>query len=198
MRGTRPGAVADPHALERAFDIARQDTPAGISPDEAVAEIQRGAGLDWRHLPGMPSGIIGTARDRFSAGGASPPVCEYCRQCGAQIEAGRLFEASLGHHFGAERYAAAADGDVPPLASCRACGFGTYVMSQDENSCAYCEDGLEECEICSKSNNAWDFRRSKGRASRRHSIPSAADGRIWGTAASTYAKNCSKMRSNSP
>ncbi|MDA9392477.1 hypothetical protein WN73_18195 [Bradyrhizobium sp. CCBAU 45394] len=31
----------DPHALERAFDIARQDTPAGISPDEAVAEINR-------------------------------------------------------------------------------------------------------------------------------------------------------------
>lgn len=72
-----------------------------------------------------------------------------CRQCGAQIEAGRLFEASLGHHFGAELYAAAADGDVPALASCRACGFGTYVMSHDENSCAYCEDGLEECEICS-------------------------------------------------
>lgn len=30
---------ADPHALEHAFDIARQDTPAGISPDEAVTEI---------------------------------------------------------------------------------------------------------------------------------------------------------------
>lgn len=30
---------ADPHALEHAFDIARQDTPAGISPDEAATEI---------------------------------------------------------------------------------------------------------------------------------------------------------------
>ncbi|MHC2288731.1 hypothetical protein [Bradyrhizobium barranii] len=30
---------ADPHARERAFDIARQDPPSGFSPEEAVAEI---------------------------------------------------------------------------------------------------------------------------------------------------------------
>jgi hypothetical protein len=30
---------ADPHARERAFDLARQDPPAGASADEAVAEI---------------------------------------------------------------------------------------------------------------------------------------------------------------
>ena len=30
---------ADPHARERAFDIARQDPPSGISPEEAVTEI---------------------------------------------------------------------------------------------------------------------------------------------------------------
>jgi len=30
---------ADPHASERAFDIARRGPPAGITPDEAVAEI---------------------------------------------------------------------------------------------------------------------------------------------------------------
>ena len=28
---------ADPHARERAFDIARQDPPAGVSPDAAAA-----------------------------------------------------------------------------------------------------------------------------------------------------------------
>ncbi|WGD55560.1 hypothetical protein QA641_17735 [Bradyrhizobium sp. CB1650] len=31
---------ADPHARERAFDIARLDSPAGVSPDEAVAEVR--------------------------------------------------------------------------------------------------------------------------------------------------------------
>lgn len=30
---------ADPHALERAFDIARLDPPSGVSPEEAVMEI---------------------------------------------------------------------------------------------------------------------------------------------------------------
>jgi hypothetical protein len=31
---------ADPHARERAFIIAGEDPPPGISPDEAVAEIR--------------------------------------------------------------------------------------------------------------------------------------------------------------
>ena len=31
---------ADPHASERAFAAAREDPPAGISPDQAVAEIR--------------------------------------------------------------------------------------------------------------------------------------------------------------
>jgi hypothetical protein len=31
---------ADPHARERAFDIARKDPPPGVSADEAVAEIR--------------------------------------------------------------------------------------------------------------------------------------------------------------
>ena len=30
---------ADPHARERAFDIARRYPPAGISPEEAAAEV---------------------------------------------------------------------------------------------------------------------------------------------------------------
>jgi hypothetical protein len=32
---------ADPHARERAFDIARVDPPAGVSPDAAAAEALR-------------------------------------------------------------------------------------------------------------------------------------------------------------
>ncbi len=31
---------ADPHARERAFDAARQDPPAGVSTDEATAEVR--------------------------------------------------------------------------------------------------------------------------------------------------------------
>jgi len=31
---------ADPHARNRAIDIARKDPPAGISTDEAVAEVR--------------------------------------------------------------------------------------------------------------------------------------------------------------
>jgi acetyl-CoA acetyltransferase len=31
---------ADPHARERAFDIARVDPPAGVSPDAAAAEVR--------------------------------------------------------------------------------------------------------------------------------------------------------------
>ncbi|WLA64928.1 hypothetical protein [Bradyrhizobium diazoefficiens] len=31
---------ADPHARERAFDIARRDPPPGISPDQAVTEVR--------------------------------------------------------------------------------------------------------------------------------------------------------------
>src|SRR3982075_1523361 len=31
---------ADPHARERAFDIARENPPAGVSPDAAVAEVR--------------------------------------------------------------------------------------------------------------------------------------------------------------
>ena len=31
---------ADPYARERAYEIARQDPPFGISPEEAVAEIR--------------------------------------------------------------------------------------------------------------------------------------------------------------
>jgi len=31
---------ADPHARERAFEVARQDPPPGVSADDAVAEVR--------------------------------------------------------------------------------------------------------------------------------------------------------------
>jgi len=36
---------ADPHAREHALAIARQDPPAGLSPDQAEAEVREV--LDW-------------------------------------------------------------------------------------------------------------------------------------------------------
>jgi len=42
---------ADPHARQRALDIARQDPPMGLSPERAVAEVWGRSRLDWRHLP---------------------------------------------------------------------------------------------------------------------------------------------------
>jgi hypothetical protein len=32
--------LADPHAWERAIDIAREDPPEGVSPDAAAAEVR--------------------------------------------------------------------------------------------------------------------------------------------------------------
>ena len=31
---------ADPHARQRALDLARRDPPPGVSPDEALAEVR--------------------------------------------------------------------------------------------------------------------------------------------------------------
>jgi hypothetical protein len=43
----------DPHARERAFDIARQDPPPAVS--RSGRRDRRSAGRDRRHLPGVPA-----------------------------------------------------------------------------------------------------------------------------------------------
>lgn len=58
---------ADPHALEHAFDIARQDTPAGISPDEAVTEISEVLASIGDTCPECRRNSGHRPRDRFSA-----------------------------------------------------------------------------------------------------------------------------------
>jgi len=45
---------ADPHARERAFDIARRDPPAGVSPDAAAAEVRDVLNSIGDNLPRMP------------------------------------------------------------------------------------------------------------------------------------------------
>jgi hypothetical protein len=41
----------DPRARERAFDVARQDPPAGVSPEASADAIARDLGFDRRHVP---------------------------------------------------------------------------------------------------------------------------------------------------
>jgi hypothetical protein len=53
----------DPHARERAFDIARQDPPVGLSPEEAAAEVSDvldSIGDTWPSV--RPRGMTGTPR----------------------------------------------------------------------------------------------------------------------------------------
>ena len=45
---------ADPHARERAFDIARRDPPAGVSPDAAATEVRDVLNSIGDNLPRMP------------------------------------------------------------------------------------------------------------------------------------------------
>jgi acetyl-CoA acetyltransferase len=48
---------ADPHARERAFDVARRDPPAGVSPDGAVAEVRDVLDSIGDTCPECPTGI---------------------------------------------------------------------------------------------------------------------------------------------
>lgn len=47
---------ADPHAWERAFEIARQDPPAGFSPEAAAAEIRAVLNSIGDTCPECPAG----------------------------------------------------------------------------------------------------------------------------------------------
>src|SRR3984893_5962843 len=56
---------ADPHAWERPIDIAREDPPAGVSPDAAAAEV----------------------RDVLNSIGDTCPECLLIRRTGAEHDA---------------------------------------------------------------------------------------------------------------
>ena len=42
----------DPHARERALAAAPEDSPPGVSPEEAVAAVENVLGSNWRHVSG--------------------------------------------------------------------------------------------------------------------------------------------------
>jgi len=47
---------ADPHARARAIDLAREEPPAGVSPDEAIAEIRDVLDSIGDNCPECPDG----------------------------------------------------------------------------------------------------------------------------------------------
>jgi hypothetical protein len=74
-----------------------------------------------------------------------------CRSCGAKISAEKAVEHALQMHFDLDNYMAAKDGDEGPLQTCPECGLDTYVVSEEETGCAWCELVLDECGRCSTS-----------------------------------------------
>ena len=58
---------ADPHARERAFDIARLDPPPGVSTDVAVAEVREVLDSIGEHLPRVSPVCRVAGMEQFSA-----------------------------------------------------------------------------------------------------------------------------------
>jgi hypothetical protein len=83
-----------------------------------------------------------------------------CRQCGEDIEAHEVIVAALKEHFAGDNYIAMTDGGEGALDTCPECSYETYVMSEGENGCAWCQLELDECQRCSTSltpnNVSWD------------------------------------------
>lgn len=83
-----------------------------------------------------------------------------CRQCGADIRSYELMEATLKKFFEGDNYDAARHGSEPSLGRCPECSYEAYVITKDENGCAWCQLSLGECLRCetglTPSNVAWD------------------------------------------
>lgn len=72
-----------------------------------------------------------------------------CRSCGSDISAEKAMVHALQMHFDLDNYMAAKDGGEEPLQTCPECGLDTYVLSEEETGCAWCELVLDECGRCS-------------------------------------------------
>ena len=83
-----------------------------------------------------------------------------CRQCGADIEAREVIETALKKFFEGDNYEAAKQGLEGMLGTCPECSYETYVMSGEENGCAWCGLELGECARCGEgltpNNVSWD------------------------------------------
>jgi DNA-directed RNA polymerase subunit RPC12/RpoP len=71
-----------------------------------------------------------------------------CRSCGAKISADKAIEHALQTHFDLDNYIAVKDGGEEVVQTCPDCGLNTYVLSDEETGCAWCELVLDECGRC--------------------------------------------------
>jgi hypothetical protein len=83
-----------------------------------------------------------------------------CRQCRANIAAHELMETALKKFFEEDNYEAAKEGCEGMRGHCPECSYETYIMSGEENGCAWCQLELGECLRCSETltpnNVSWD------------------------------------------
>lgn len=83
-----------------------------------------------------------------------------CRQCGEELDAHEVIEAALKEHFAGDNYIAMTDGGEGALDTCPECSYETYVMSEGENGCAWCQLELDDCMRCHTSltpnNVSWE------------------------------------------
>jgi hypothetical protein len=86
---------------------------------------------------------------------ADTTVHEYadskCRQCGAGIAADKLIETALEKFFEGDNFEAAKEGAEGVLGTCPECSYETYVMSGEENGCAWCQLELGQCMRCAEA-----------------------------------------------
>ena len=124
------------------------------------------ANVDWeshamanapRVCPNCGSRLV---QQRDSANEAHENADASCRQCGVSIDAQDLVEAALKALFERDNHEAYKNGGGPSLGRCPECNLETYVMSGDENGCAWCELELGECQRCftdlTPDNVSWD------------------------------------------
>jgi hypothetical protein len=72
-----------------------------------------------------------------------------CRACGANIEVEKAVEHALEEFLDAEAYLSYTDGGGPLIGICPECGLETYLTTDREVGCVWCECVLSKCGRCS-------------------------------------------------
>lgn len=72
-----------------------------------------------------------------------------CRACGTDIEAEKAVAHALEEFLDTEAYLSYTDGGDPPIGICPECGLETYLTTDREVGCVWCECVLGECGRCS-------------------------------------------------
>jgi hypothetical protein len=110
--------------------------------------------VDWKsgHLagalkfcPGCRSELIEQSNP---ANTSHQDVNVKCRSCGILFPAEQFVEKVLEEHFSFDDHIAMKDGGEQSLYNCPECSVAAYIICEDENGCAWCEESLGECAVC--------------------------------------------------